>query len=124
MFNFRIRKGYSTVEMLVTITVILMVLIGFRGYIERSLTGRWKAAGDTFGQTKQYDPRGFGVAGETGGTLDCFMDQPTGNWIMEDCYRARKCDCTFIRADGTALPEYATSCTACKAACVDNVRCR
>ncbi len=122
MHNFR--KGYSTVEILVTITVILMVLVGFRGYIQRSLTGRWKSAGDTFGQTKQYDPRGFGVAGETGGTLDCFFDQSTQNWINEDCYRANNCDCTFVRVDGTSLPEQKVRCVDCKALCVDNARCQ
>lgn len=120
---FKSHKAYSSIEILVTIVVVLLTLISFRGYIQRALTGSWKNAGDTFGQTRQYDPRGFGVAGETGGTLDCFFDPPTGNWIIEDCYRRENCDCTFIRFDGTPLPDHANKCVDCKKKCIDNANC-
>ncbi len=121
MLNFR--KGFSTIEIVSVLIIILMVLVGFRGYIQRGLVGRWKSAGDAFGQTKQFDPRGFR---DSSGTLDCFFDQSTGNWIVEDCYRERKCDCTLIRGDGmgrTRLPEYAVKCIECKKLCEDNARC-
>lgn len=120
------KKGFSAVEITATIVVILMVLVSFRGYLQRSFAGRWKSAADTFGQTKQYDPRGFGAGGETGGTLDCFWDQSTtpGHWIDEDCYQRNGCDCTLLRADGvTPLPDYDDKCTKCKAGCVNDAHC-
>ncbi len=121
------RRGFSTIEVTAVLIVILMVLISFRGYIQRGLTGRWKSVGDTFGQTKQYDPRGFGDMGASGGTLDCFFDRSTNKWVVEDCYRERKCDCTLLRGDGmgrTALREYENQCVKCKEFCWDgDARC-
>lgn len=112
------KKGFSAVEMAAVIILVLAVLIGFGGYIERGLAGRWKSVGDTFGQGRHYDPRGFGSVGESGGTQDCFFDQDTGRWVDENLYRHNNCDCTLIRGDGNPLPEYATLCTGCKASSV------
>lgn len=125
---FKSHKAYSSIEILVTIAVILLAMISFRGYIQRALTGSWKNAGDTFGQTRQYDPRGFGTpAGASGGTKDCFMDRSKdrtqGNWIDEDCYRRSPCDCTFIRFDGEPLQEHESKCVRCKELCIDNGNC-
>lgn len=118
------KKGFSAVEITATIVVILMVLVSFRGYLQRSFAGRWKSAADTFGQTKQYDPRGFGAGGETGGTLDCFWDQATGVWVDEDCYQ-KQCDCTLLKADGvTPLADYGDKCITCKTkTCRGDARC-
>ncbi len=118
------QKGFSTVELVTVIVVILAVLIGFGGYIKRALAGRWKSAGEAFGQQKQYDPRGFGVAGANGGTLDCFYDQPSRHWIDENCYRSHQCDCTFIKADGHPLPEHQSRCIDCKIGCQNDVQCQ
>lgn len=117
------QKGFSTIEIVMVFTIILAVLIGFGGYIKRSFFGRWKSAGDALGQGRQYDPRGFGVAGEHGGTLDCFFDQSTGHWVMEQCYQTRNCDCTLITGTGIPLPEYAERCVACKQNCWNDAQC-
>lgn len=119
-----LRKGFSTIEVIMVVIIILAVLIGFGGYIKRSLAGRWKTAGDALGQGRQYDPRGFGMVGEHGGTLDCFFDQSTGHWINEDCYQANHCDCTLISGTGAPLqPYYNNQCVACKQQCWDDARC-
>ncbi len=117
------QKGFSTIEIVMVFTIILAVLIGFGGYIKRSLAGRWKNTGDALGQGRQYDPRGFGVAGEHGGTLDCFFDRSTGHWVVEQCYQANNCDCTLITGTGVELPEYATECVACKQRCWNDAQC-
>ncbi len=118
------KKGFSAIEVAATIVIILLVLVSFRGYIQRGFAGRWKAVGDVFGQTKQYDPRGFGTVGEKDGTLDCFWDEATGVWVDEDCYQ-KTCDCTLLKIDGvTPLSDYAEKCTACKTGkCRGDARC-
>lgn len=118
------QKGFSTIEIIVVFTIILAVLIGFGGYIKRSLAGRWKSTGDALGQGRQYDPRGFGVAGEHGGTLDCFFDKSTGHWVVEQCYQTNNCDCTLITGTGIPLPEYAARCVACKQQCWNDAQCQ
>ncbi len=122
--GFNSRKGFSAIEITATLIVILLTLLSFRGYIQRSFTGRWKAAGDAFGQSKQYDPSGFGDTGESGGTLDCFFDPATNHWVNEDLYKKNKCDCTLLRVDGvTHLPGYDDQCVECKKKCWDDARC-
>ena len=108
------KKAVSTIEILAVITLLLAALLGFSGYIKNALSGRWKSVGETFGQGRQYDPRGFGTAGESGGTMDCFFDQILNIWVDENLYRTNNCDCTTIRGEGVALPEYAVQCIACK----------
>lgn len=119
-----LKKGSSAVEVTAVIILILAIMVGFGGYIKRGMAGRWKAVGDTFGQGRQYDPRGFGVNGEIGGTLDCFYDSASGHWVDEKCYQANNCDCTLIRGDGAALPEYQDRCVVCKANCQNDVLCQ
>ena len=108
------QKAVSSVELAALVIIILAALLAFSGYIQRAIAGRWKATGDAYGQSKQYDPRGFGAVGENGGTMDCFLDTVSGRWIDEDLYRNNGCDCTGIRGDGSPLPEYAANCTDCK----------
>ena len=70
-------KAGSFLEYLSVVTLIIAALIVMSNYILRGFLGRWKAAGDTFGMTKQYDPRAFtdrGLSGSTG-TIECFYDQ-------------------------------------------------
>jgi len=108
------KRAISSIEIATVIILILSALLIFGGYLQRALAGRWKSTGDAFGQGKQYDPRGFGLVGENGGTMDCFFDQASNRWVDEDLYRSNNCDCTGIKTDGTPLPEYAAKCIACK----------
>ncbi len=49
------RKGQTTFEYLVLVTIVLGALLGISLYFKRGLQGRWKAVIDDVGD--QYDPR-------------------------------------------------------------------
>lgn len=95
-------------EYMTLIVFILSALLVMQYYIVHGFSGRWKSAGDTFGDGRQYDPRPW-MGGAGNGTLDCFYDAATGNWVDSDCFDAQ-CDCTLPPDD----PSYATRCTQCK----------
>lgn len=118
--HFALSRGSSAIEVMSVVVFILGVLIAFGPYIQRGVAGHGKALGDALGHGRQYDPRNFGTTGEGGGTLNCFFDQPTGQWIDEDCYRRENCDCTLLKFDNTPLPEYQDRCVNCKNGCVDD----
>jgi len=50
-----LKKGQSTMEYLVLVTIVLAALLAMGTYFKRALQGRWKAIVDDFGE--QYDPR-------------------------------------------------------------------
>lgn len=131
MRYFQIKNhGSSVVEIMGVIVFVLAIMVAFGGYIQRGIAGHGKALGDSLGQGRQYDPRGFGAAGELGGTLDCFLDTTAddvttyNHWIDEACYKARNCDCTLRRFDGAKLPEYTTRCEECKNSCIRDADCQ
>jgi hypothetical protein len=98
-------------EYMALVIFILGALLAMRVYILRSMSGKWKAAGDSFGQGRQYDPRPFGVSGEDGGTLVCRYEPLINLWV--DRKRAEvECDCTLPPED----PTYAAKCPACLSA--------
>ncbi|MBF0479879.1 MAG: hypothetical protein HQL26_10390 [Candidatus Omnitrophica bacterium] len=49
------KRGQSTLEYLVYMTVIIAVFVTVSTYFKRGVAGRWKAAADDVGD--QYDPR-------------------------------------------------------------------
>ena len=51
----RVRKGQTTMEFVVLMTVILGAFLATGNYFKRGLQGRWKTAVDDLGE--QYDPR-------------------------------------------------------------------
>lgn len=50
-----IRKGQSTLEYVVLLTILISVFISMQSYIKRGFQGRWKQSVDDLGD--QYDPR-------------------------------------------------------------------
>jgi len=52
---FRIRRGQTTVEYILLVTIILGAFLTMGHYFKRGIQGRWKAAVDDLGD--QYDPR-------------------------------------------------------------------
>jgi uncharacterized protein (UPF0333 family) len=54
MLNIR-KKGQTTIEYIILITIILGAFLAVGNYFKRGLQGRWKAAVDDLGD--QYDPR-------------------------------------------------------------------
>jgi len=87
-------RAGSTVEYMALVIFLLAALLVFQRYILRAFWGKWRAAGDTFGHGRQYDPRGFGIEGSDGGTLQCMFvyddpDDPAndnGVWVEQPCY--------------------------------------
>ncbi|HBG60751.1 MAG: hypothetical protein A2Y03_04610 [Omnitrophica WOR_2 bacterium GWF2_38_59] len=51
----RIRKGQTSMEFLILMTVILAAFLSIGNYFKRGVQGRWKTAVDELGE--QYDPR-------------------------------------------------------------------
>ena len=56
------RNGTLSVEYSVLIAVVVAALVGLSVYMMRSVSGRWRQVGDTFGYGRQYEP---GVTTET-----------------------------------------------------------
>jgi len=122
-------KAASTIEYIAVITFIIAAFLVFQRYIFRGMAGSWKAAGDTFGQGRQYDPRPFGKHGAGEGTKECFFDythckpgvrSPCGGeglmntWLDRQCVQTRGCDCTIPETD---WDEYNKNCLCCYAHC-------
>lgn len=51
----RARRGQTSLEFLVLMTIILGAFLATSNYFKRALQGRWKTAVDDLGE--QYDPR-------------------------------------------------------------------
>ena len=51
----KVRKGQTSMEFLVLMTVVLAAFLAIGNYFKRGVQGRWKAAVDDLGE--QYDPR-------------------------------------------------------------------
>ena len=50
------KKGSFITEYALFIAIAAVALILMSIYIKRSLSGRWRDAGDSFGYGRQYDP--------------------------------------------------------------------
>src|SRR3989338_2896003 len=48
------KRGQTTIEYIVIITIILAAFLAMQSYLKRGLQGRWKSAVDDLGE--QYDP--------------------------------------------------------------------
>ncbi len=49
-------KASLTVEYAILIAIVVAALLGMQGYVRRAICGRWRAAADTFGFGRQYEP--------------------------------------------------------------------
>ena len=50
------RKGALAIEYAVLVAGVVAALLGMQTYIKRAICGRWRAAADTFGHGRQYEP--------------------------------------------------------------------
>lgn len=50
------RRGQTALEYAVLIAVVVAALVGMSIYVKRSLSGKWREVGDTFGHGRQYEP--------------------------------------------------------------------
>ena len=71
------KKATSTIEYAMLIIIIMSAVLLSQRYILRGFAGRWKAAGDAFGQGKQYDPKK---------TVECAWSQQANAWYGPDCF--------------------------------------
>jgi hypothetical protein len=53
MFN---KKGFLSLEQALLIGVLIAAMIAMSVYFKRALSGKYRQAGDTFGQGRQYQP--------------------------------------------------------------------
>jgi len=51
------KKGISTIEYAMIITLVIAALVGMSIYMKRAICGRWREAADAIGFGKQYDPQ-------------------------------------------------------------------
>jgi hypothetical protein len=78
--------AFATIEYIALLTFVLAAILVAGYYVTRAQNGRWKAAGDTFGAGRQFDPRSYGVRGSGGGTLECIYNGMV--WKDARCYDA------------------------------------
>jgi Flp pilus assembly pilin Flp len=58
------KKALSSIEYAVLIIVVVAALIGMSVYLKHAILGKWRDAGDMFGQGRQYDVlKGGGAIG-------------------------------------------------------------
>ena len=77
-------KGQAVIEFTVLILFVVFALVIMQKYAARSLAGRWKTVGDSFGSGRQYS---------YGKTLQCDYDPDFDVWYNVVCYE-EQCDCT------------------------------
>jgi Flp pilus assembly pilin Flp len=51
------RTGTFSIEYAALIVILAAALLSMALYLKRSLSGRWRAVGDTFGFGRQYAPQ-------------------------------------------------------------------
>lgn len=51
-----LRRGSLAIEYTVLIAIVVAALLGMQVYVKRAICGRWRAAADTFGHGRQYEP--------------------------------------------------------------------
>ncbi len=115
------KQGASALEYMSLLIFIVAAFIAIQKYTSRGLAGKWKQAGDTFGQEHQYDPRWHTSADR--GTRSCFYDKETALWVNTRCFR-QNCDCStrhsFPPDQVVPDPSLGDICTPCIQSCSQN----
>ncbi len=84
MFKIANTNGRAMIEYAAFIIVILSVLYVMRTPILNALNGKWKSAGETFGLSRQYDPKR---------TTECAFDGEQGLWYDQRCFEHHRRIC-------------------------------
>ncbi len=83
MIRQRTHKGFSILEYLVVIMIIVGAMFIFKDYIIRGLTGRWKSTSDQAGFGQQYEPND---------SVECAFDVEFGQcWYDTICLENKGC---------------------------------
>jgi len=91
LFKFNHRHGVGTLEYVVVVLTLMAVFMTMAYVLPRVMAGRWKAAADTFGMGRQFDPSK---------TLECgYFEWPSagsqGAWYNMECFK-REYDLLYI----------------------------
>jgi Flp pilus assembly pilin Flp len=129
-----LKRAVTLFEYAILIAILSLALAAMSPYIKRSLSGRWRSTGDTFGYGRQYDPNatnegsrpcGNGVcdSGETCVTCpaDCMQIPCCGNnncetTLGETCSTC-PADCTQTPCCGNGTCEAGETCGSCPGDC-------
>ncbi|MBL8014391.1 MAG: hypothetical protein JNN05_11145 [Candidatus Omnitrophica bacterium] len=77
------KKGFSTIEYVVVLTIIVGTMFIFKDYIIRGITGRWKAFSDQVGYGRQFHPTD---------TVECAFDSEFNQgWYDVTCVDNKNC---------------------------------
>lgn len=80
---FVFEKGFSIVEYLVVLVILVGTMALFKDYIIRGIAGRWKTTSDQIGHGRQFHPTD---------TVECAFDQEFGQgWYDVICVENRGC---------------------------------
>lgn len=80
------KQAQAVLEYVVLLLFVIGAILVFQKYVARSISGRWKAVGDTFGSGRQFDPNR---------TAQCAYDTTyTHKWYNVVCYDDN-CDACF-----------------------------
>jgi len=52
----KMARGFLSLEYALLVAVLIAALAGMAVYFKRSLSGKWRQAGDTLGRGRQYKP--------------------------------------------------------------------
>ena len=88
-------SAVSTLEYVLLITIIMTAFLLTQKYILRAFAGRWRQVGDTFGFSRQYDPKK---------TTECLWYEETDTWYVPQCFDEKmnarypqSCNCSDIQ---------------------------
>ena len=97
MLTRRCRKGFSTIEYVLLLIILMSTLILFKDNILRGFGGRWKGVGDQFGFGRQFEPKD---------TVECAFDSAyTNSWYDSTCLENKKCPWGNDRCERNAVLE-------------------
>ena len=83
MIRSRTQKGFSMIEYLVMLMILVTTLLLFKEYIIRGLTGRWKSTSDQMSYGRQFEPTD---------TVECSFDHEFGQgWYDTICVENKGC---------------------------------
>ena len=91
MLFFRLKNKRASAIVEISCLIMVFIAAGFIAskYVMRSMSGRWKSVGDSFGFGRQYSAKN---------TLECaiYMTNSAGTdfWYMTDCAYNNNCDLT------------------------------
>ncbi len=78
------RHGFSIIEYVFLIILMLCVVLVFRNYILRGFSGKYKSVGDTYGMGRQYDATK---------TIACSYDDRLNMWYDDSCFDNERQHC-------------------------------